>query len=415
MVFERISPQSTKLILTFIADFQPLYELIERKEPNRYQVKANRKANQLYVKNQTYHYPWVKQEGTLLRSCHFDFTGKLKLTDQELSVFEGNKWHHFPIHHLNNIEIAHKHFILPLILGGTIAPLSLLAALSGYFMFWVTMALGITGLMLFYYGFQGGHQVSVNQDTGMSFRFFVDERNLHLNQFIGFINFYLRDPVKAFKVYADELGESLHNRKEVINYADSKENATQEDMKYLIVGLGNIGPEYAKTRHNIGFMVLDELAKLKGASFDSDRLAFKTEIKHRGRTLHLIKPTTFMNLSGKSLRHWMNTLKIPVENVLVIVDDLAIPFGSLRMRGKGSAAGHNGLKNIEQLIGHNKYPRLRFGIGDDFSKGKQIDFVLNKFTADEQIDLSTLIDKSCEMVLSFAAVGLNQTMNQHNS
>ncbi|MGB0521869.1 MAG: aminoacyl-tRNA hydrolase [Flammeovirgaceae bacterium] len=185
-------------------------------------------------------------------------------------------------------------------------------------------------------------------------------------------------------------------------------------MKYLIVGLGNIGPEYRKTRHNIGFMVLDELARIKGASFDSDRLAFKTEIKHKGRTLHLIKPTTYMNLSGKALRHWMTTLKVPLENVLVIVDDLALPFGTLRMRGKGSSAGHNGLKNIEQLLGGTHYPRLRFGIGDNFSKGKQVDFVLNNFTDDEQIDLPSLIDKSCEMILSFASIGINRTMSQYN-
>ena len=185
-------------------------------------------------------------------------------------------------------------------------------------------------------------------------------------------------------------------------------------MKYLIVGLGNIGPEYEQTRHNIGFMVLDELAKKFEAKFEVARLSFKTEIKHKGRTLHLIKPTTYMNLSGKAVRSWMTELKIPAENILVIVDDLAIPFGSLRMRGKGSSAGHNGLKNIEQLIGGSKYPRLRFGISDNYSKGKQIDYVLGKFTDDEQIDLSTLIDKSCDMILSFASIGIARTMNQFN-
>ncbi len=185
-------------------------------------------------------------------------------------------------------------------------------------------------------------------------------------------------------------------------------------MKYLIVGLGNIGWEYENTRHNIGFMVLDELAKKNEASFEVDRLAFKTEIKHKGRTIHLIKPTTYMNLSGKAVRSWMNELKIPLENVLIVVDELALPLGTLRMRTKGSSAGHNGLKNIEELLATSKYPRLRFGIGDEFSKGKQIDYVLGEFTSDEQIDLSTLIDKSCEMILSFASIGAQRTMNEFN-
>lgn len=186
-------------------------------------------------------------------------------------------------------------------------------------------------------------------------------------------------------------------------------------MKYLIVGLGNIGAEYADTRHNIGFMVLDELAKKKGLSFDSDRLAFKSELKYKGRSIHLIKPTTYMNLSGKALRHWMTALKIPAENVLVIVDDLALPFGTLRMRAKGSHAGHNGLKDIEQQLGNNQYPRLRFGIGDAFSKGRQVDYVLGKFNQDEQAELPLLIDKACEMVLSFASIGIARTMTQYNS
>jgi len=186
-------------------------------------------------------------------------------------------------------------------------------------------------------------------------------------------------------------------------------------MKYLIVGLGNIGPEYAKTRHNIGFMVLDELAKQKGVSFEIGRLAFKTEFKHKGRSIHLIKPTTYMNLSGKALKSWMNELKVPIENVLVIVDDLALDYGILRMRKKGSSAGHNGLKNIEELLGSNAYPRLRFGISDAFSKGKQVDYVLGEFSDDERIDLSLHIEKSCEMILSFASIGIDRTMNQYNS
>ncbi|GAA4831457.1 aminoacyl-tRNA hydrolase [Algivirga pacifica] len=185
-------------------------------------------------------------------------------------------------------------------------------------------------------------------------------------------------------------------------------------MKYLIVGLGNIGPEYADTRHNIGFMVLDALAEKFGATWKTDRLAFSTEIKHKGRTIHLIKPTTYMNLSGKAAGHWLRELKIKPENMLVIVDDLALPYGTLRMRPKGSSAGHNGLKDIEKVLGSNKYPRLRFGIGNDYPTGRQVDYVLGAFTADEQIDLGTHIDKSADMVLSFCTIGIAHTMNQFN-
>ena len=186
-------------------------------------------------------------------------------------------------------------------------------------------------------------------------------------------------------------------------------------MKYLIVGLGNIGKEYEDTRHNIGFMVLDYLAKNFDVSFDSDRHAFTTLIKHKGRNLYLIKPTTYMNLSGKAVQHWMSQLKIPRENLLVIVDDLALPFGVLRMRAKGSSAGHNGLKNIEQCLGGTNYPRLRFGIGDDFTKGKQVDYVLSEFNEDEKISLDLHIEKAAEMVLSFASIGISHTMTKFNN
>jgi len=185
-------------------------------------------------------------------------------------------------------------------------------------------------------------------------------------------------------------------------------------MKYLIIGLGNIGAEYRNTRHNIGFMVLDALANKKEVAFSSDRLAFTTMFKYKGRSIYMVKPTTYMNLSGKAVNYWMKQLKIPKENTLTIVDDLALPYGTLRMRGKGSAAGHNGLKDIEQVLGGTNYPRLRFGIGDDYSKGKQIDYVLGAFSADNQIDLSIHIDKACEMILSFATIGINRTMTSFN-
>lgn len=185
-------------------------------------------------------------------------------------------------------------------------------------------------------------------------------------------------------------------------------------MKYLIVGLGNIGAEYDKTRHNIGFDVLDAIAKDKKASFESAKLATKTEVTHKGKKLILIKPTTYMNLSGKAVRYWMNELKIPKQNVLIIVDDLALPVAKLRLKGKGSDAGHNGLKSIQELIGGNDYPRLKFGIGDDFRAGQQADFVLSKFSTNERIDMELSIDVAVKMVYSFVFAGLQNTMNNFN-
>lgn len=185
-------------------------------------------------------------------------------------------------------------------------------------------------------------------------------------------------------------------------------------MKYLIVGLGNIGPEYELTRHNIGFLTLDRLADKAGVTWKSDRLAFKSEVKHKGRSLHLIKPTTYMNLSGKAVNYWMKELAIPKENLLVLVDDMAIPFAKLRMRAKGSAAGHNGLKNIEELCGGQDYPRLRMGIGDNFPKGRQVEYVLGRFTQQEFDELPAMMDKAIDMVYGFCTAGIAQTMTQYN-
>src|ERR1700743_448795 len=176
-------------------------------------------------------------------------------------------------------------------------------------------------------------------------------------------------------------------------------------MKYLVVGLGNIGPEYADTRHNIGFMVLDELAKQESAKFYNMRLAYYAEVSHKARTLFLIKPTTYMNLSGKAVAYWMQQLKVPAENVLVLVDDIALPFGTLRLKPKGSAAGHNGLRHIEATLGHNNYPRLRFGVSDDFPKGQQVNYVLDGFDDDEKPALPALIDRCIEMIKSFVTIG----------
>lgn len=185
-------------------------------------------------------------------------------------------------------------------------------------------------------------------------------------------------------------------------------------MKYLIVGLGNIGPEYADTRHNIGFMVADELAKQAKVSFANLRLAYYTEISYKGRKIYVIKPTTYMNLSGKAVNYWMQELKIPIENVMVIVDDLALPFGTIRLKPKGSSAGHNGLKSIESVVGGVNYPRLRFGISDDFPKGRQIDYVLSGFDEEEQPALPALIDRCIEMIYSFATAGAELTMTRFN-
>jgi PTH1 family peptidyl-tRNA hydrolase len=186
-------------------------------------------------------------------------------------------------------------------------------------------------------------------------------------------------------------------------------------MKYLIAGLGNIGPEYELTRHNIGFLVADQLADLHGATFKTERLADRAEIKFKGRAIHVIKPNTYMNLSGKAIAYWMNDLKIPKENILVVLDDIALPFGSLRMRTKGSSAGHNGLKNIELVLGGQDYCRLRFGIGSEFSKGQQADFVLSNFAQEEFDQLTPLIKKANEMILSFCTIGPERTMSLFNT
>ncbi len=185
-------------------------------------------------------------------------------------------------------------------------------------------------------------------------------------------------------------------------------------MKYLIAGLGNIGPQYELTRHNIGFLVLDQLADKFNADFVTSRLADKTEFKHKGRTLHLIKPNTYMNLSGKAVSYWLNELKVPKENLLVIMDDVALPFGKMRMRSKGSSAGHNGLKNIELILNSQEYPRLRFGIGDGFPKGQQADYVLSNFSKEEFEALPALIQKAVDMVLAFCTTGVEKTMSLYN-
>lgn len=186
-------------------------------------------------------------------------------------------------------------------------------------------------------------------------------------------------------------------------------------MKYLIVGLGNIGDEYRETRHNIGFMVLDALARASNIVFKDGRYGATTTLSVKGRQLILLKPSTYMNLSGNAVRYWMQQEKIPLENVLVVVDDLALPFGSLRLKGKGSDAGHNGLKHIAATLGTQNYARLRFGIGNDFPKGAQVDYVLGNFDEEDRKQMPERLELAGEIIKSFCLAGLNLTMNQYNN
>ena len=182
----------------------------------------------------------------------------------------------------------------------------------------------------------------------------------------------------------------------------------------MIFGLGNIGPEYHNTRHNIGFTILDALADASNVVFESGRFAWNTSVKFKGRTLVLLKPTTYVNLSGKAVNYWMQKEKVSIENILIVVDDLALPFGSIRLKEKGSDGGHNGLKNINETLGTNNYARLRFGIGDDFRPGNQVNYVLGSWDKDELLKLPERIDKCIDAVKTYATLGIAQTMNRFN-
>lgn len=184
--------------------------------------------------------------------------------------------------------------------------------------------------------------------------------------------------------------------------------------KFLIIGLGNIGNEYADTRHNIGFDVVNAFVKRHGGSFTSERLAYVAEIKWKGKQFVCICPTTFMNLSGKAFKYWMDKARIPLENTLTIVDDLALPLDKVRLRPGGSAAGHNGLKDIQNMVGTDQYPRLRFGIGNNYPKGRQVDFVLGKWTTAEIPLVQLKIEKCVDIIENFAQNGIEQTMNETN-
>lgn len=182
-------------------------------------------------------------------------------------------------------------------------------------------------------------------------------------------------------------------------------------MKYLITGLGNIGYEYQNTRHNVGFDVADLLCRQLEGSWHDDHHGELAEVRHKGRTLILLKPNTYMNLSGKALRYWLQKEKILTENSLVVCDDLNLDFGKLRLRAKGSDGGHNGLKNIQEILGTDAYPRLRVGIGSDFSRGKQVNFVLGKWSPDEAAELPNILEKATETIKAFVTIGLDRAMN----
>lgn len=186
-------------------------------------------------------------------------------------------------------------------------------------------------------------------------------------------------------------------------------------MNYLVAGLGNIGAEYAGTRHNMGFMALDFWAQESGAVFQSGRYGSTAETSFKGRKFILLKPSTYMNLSGKAVRYWMNELKLPLENLIVISDDLNLPFGTIRLRKNGSAGGHNGLTNINELLGTQEYARIRMGIGNDFSRGAQIDFVLGKLSAEEMEQMPEICKRVIDGIKAYATVGADRAMNMVNA
>ena len=186
-------------------------------------------------------------------------------------------------------------------------------------------------------------------------------------------------------------------------------------MKYLIAGLGNIGREYEDTRHNIGFRILDALAKASNVVFADSRYGAVAEMKLKNKQLVLLKPSTYMNLSGNAVRYWLQKETIPLENLLIVVDDLALPFGTLRLKPKGGNAGHNGLIHIETTLGTQQYTRLRFGIGSDFPEGRQLDYVLGAFTEDEEKLLPERIELATDIIKTFCLAGVNNAMNQYNN
>nr|WP_314836305.1 aminoacyl-tRNA hydrolase [uncultured Flavobacterium sp.] len=203
-----------------------------------------------------------------------------------------------------------------------------------------------------------------------------------------------------------------YRKPEVLEY--QKNNMKSVSNKFLIVGLGNIGAEYVNTRHNIGFKIVDFLAKKEGLTFETVKLGALAEYKYKGRTFFLLKPNTYMNLSGKAVKYWMDKENIPQENILVITDDLNLSFGTIRIRKKGSDGGHNGLKNINLILNSQEYARFRFGISDEFKKGKQIDYVLGEWDDAEKTALPERLELASEIIKSFGTAGLENTMTTFN-
>ena len=194
----------------------------------------------------------------------------------------------------------------------------------------------------------------------------------------------------------------------------SEWNNEFRQMKYLIAGLGNMGAKYGNTRHNVGFEVVDAIAEEHGGEWSTEKLGDLATVKHRGRTFVLLKPSTYMNRSGKAIHYWLQKEKIDKNRLLVVVDDLNLPFGKQRLRGKGSDGGHNGLKDIDQVTGGNNYARLRVGIGNEFSRGRQIDYVLGEWSSEQREDLPDVVKRAAETCIAFGAIGLQHAMSRHN-
>ena len=204
---------------------------------------------------------------------------------------------------------------------------------------------------------------------------------------------------------------------DILSFIKNLFNSEKEEdnmKKFLIIGLGNIGDKYKNTRHNIGFKILDYFAKKESITFETKKLGDLATYKFKGRTFILLKPNTYMNLSGKAVKYWMTKEKIPLENILVISDDLNIPYGSLRLKPKGSAGGHNGLKDINDKLNTQQYARLRFGVGNSFSKGRQVDYVLGKWNEDELSKMEEKLDNISTVIKSFGLIGVSKTMNGFN-
>lgn len=200
----------------------------------------------------------------------------------------------------------------------------------------------------------------------------------------------------------------------IIGKKEKEKEEIPSMKKFLIVGLGNIGPKYHNTRHNIGFRILDFMAEQEDLSFETQKLGDVTTYKFKGRSFILLKPSTYMNLSGKAVNYWLQKEKVPIENLLVITDDLNLPFGTIRVKTKGSDGGHNGLRDIQAQLNTTRYNRFRFGISDEFSKGRQVDYVLGEWSEEEEKNLPERLGKSVEVIKSFGTAGINNTMNTFN-